>query len=90
MADSANKRDVTRALEIVNAVKERVGQDADDDHMIHGAIIRQSEIDELIQILTDIDARTGRRDPSKRKKPTVMRGAGRKKSPRGAKRTRSK
>jgi len=55
------KRDVSRALDIVNAGASvrREG--------VYVVEYSQEQIRELRKILTDIDARSGRRDPSKRK-----------------------
>lgn len=51
-------RDVTRALELAKIVRDHAGDDY------------SPEINnELVSILETIDARTGRRDPSKRRKP---------------------
>jgi hypothetical protein len=55
------KRDVSRALDIVNA---GVTDEARGETMV--AYTREQRA-ELRQILMDIDARSGRRDPSKRK-----------------------
>lgn len=50
-------RDTTRALEIVNKLAPRLPVEA------------TPELNELRTILTDMDARTGTRDPSKRRAP---------------------
>ena len=56
MEQETMKRDTTRALEIVRQLREQTSSEA-----------FAASFDELTQILTDMDARTGRRDPSKRR-----------------------
>lgn len=55
---TSNKRDVTRALVIINTLRNVYDGSGTDDNF-----------GELIQLLRDVDARTGRRDPSVRKAP---------------------
>ncbi len=58
---TATKRDVSRALDLVNAgaTVRREG--------VYVVEYSQEQITDLRKILVDIDARSGRRDPSKRK-----------------------
>ena len=62
------QRDVTRALELAIQVE---------NHTDTNNLPARTAIIEIRQILTDIDARTGRRDPSKRRnrKPSKKRRA---------------
>ena len=56
-------RDTTRALILVEVIKRTLTQDG-------GAPVKQmtEDFNELTDILTKMDARTGRRDPSVRKR----------------------
>lgn len=56
MATTKQQRDVSKALKIARTIKETATNDG-----VAGLA------DDLIQILIDMDARTGRRDPTKRK-----------------------
>jgi hypothetical protein len=47
-------RDTTRALELLNDIEPQLAEEV------------KPKLGELRQILTDMDARTGKRDPSKR------------------------
>lgn len=61
------QRDVTRALNLVNAIRGLyAGKESTDDISMELA-----KLSELAQILTRMDARTGRRDPSARKKTAL-------------------
>jgi hypothetical protein len=52
------RRDVTRALELARTLSEEY-------YLAAGE--RSPSGESLVQLLTDLDARTGKRDPSKRK-----------------------
>lgn len=56
------QRDVTRALHLAATLNGALMALVPDHSRLH------LTADELIQILRDLDARTGRRDPSKRKR----------------------
>lgn len=67
--NAAHKRDVTRALEIVNSgVAFGAAAELGDVPGGRRVAFSQAQADELRQLLEDIDARTGRRDPTKRPK----------------------
>lgn len=60
--ETANKRDITQALDIVNA-----GRNVDEPGAEPGVIYTLGQRADLRRLLSNLDARTGTRDPSVKK-----------------------
>jgi hypothetical protein len=68
---AGQKRDVSRALDLVMTAQQQVQA---------GIAVPMTNLNEVAGILADIDARTGRRDPSKRKRANATAGKSKRKS----------
>lgn len=65
--DRENRRDVTKALDLAEQIDATIlAVQSEGLEQAYGLTRARSEIASLKSLLTDIDARTGRRDPSKR------------------------
>jgi hypothetical protein len=72
-ATKGQKRDVTEALELLKQAGTIEMNYGGAKNVVVGRTLAVFSYDRLTKILKDIDARTGRRDPSKRKQPARTR-----------------